>query len=216
MTCSDDIASSKHRRIMRWYEKSHAFIAGLDEAGRGPLAGPVVAAAVVLDLAKPIEGLDDSKRLSPKRREQVLQRIRKDARAMAVGVVSAARIDEINILAASLEAMRMAFFSAENKVGCSWHGALVDGNQRVDLPARVKQFTVVGGDGIWAPIMAASIVAKVYRDRLMVRVAKRYPGYGFEQHKGYATKAHRLALSRLGPTPIHRKSFRPMTEFADA
>lgn len=181
--------------------------AGLDEAGRGPLAGPVVAAAVVLDPALPIDGLDDSKRLDERARETLFEQIR--ARALAIGVASreAHEIDEMNILRASLDAMRAAFIACEAAAGRGIAGALVDGNQLSPLPQRVLQRAIVGGDGICPSIMAASIVAKVTRDRRMVAEALRHPGYGFERHKGYPTAQHRKALHELGACPLHRRSF---------
>lgn len=185
-------------------------VAGLDEAGRGPLAGPVVAAAVVLDPASPIEGLDDSKKLDEKRREELYPLILERALVVGVGVAEVGRIDEINILRASLAAMKLAFGRCERTLLRKIEGAVIDGNMRAPLPKRVVQETIIGGDGLSAPIMAASIVAKVSRDRRMRREARRWPGYGFEQHKGYATPAHREALMRLGPCPLHRRSFAPV------
>ncbi|MFZ9888281.1 MAG: ribonuclease HII [Myxococcota bacterium] len=182
-------------------------IAGLDEAGRGPLAGPVVAAAVVLDPARPITGLDDSKRLDERRRDALFQEI--TAKALGVGVASkeAHEIDEQNILRASLHAMRDAFLACEAAAGRTIAGALVDGNQLAPLPQRVNQRAIVGGDALCESIMAASIVAKVTRDRRMVEEAGRYPDYGFERHKGYPTAQHRAALATFGPCPLHRRSF---------
>lgn len=187
--------------------RAGTLIAGLDEAGRGPLAGPVVAAAVVLDPARPIDGLDDSKRLDARTRDTLFEQIQ--ARALAIGVASreAHEIDEMNILRASLDAMRAAFVACEAAAGRTIAGALVDGNQLSPLPERVVQRAIVGGDGICPSIMAASIVAKVTRDRRMVEEAVRYPGYGFERHKGYPTAQHRKALLQLGACSLHRRSF---------
>lgn len=187
--------------------KRSRYVAGLDEAGRGPLAGPVVAAAVVLHPDRPIEGLNDSKQLDAQTRAALYELIMERALAVGVGVHEPPRIDEINILRASLDAMRVAFEGCEASLGKRVGGAVVDGNMLAPLPKRVKQEAVIGGDGISPCIMAASIVAKVTRDRRMVEEAVRWPGYGFEQHKGYATPQHREALMRLGPCPLHRRSF---------
>ena len=192
-------------------ELSHvARVAGLDEVGRGPLAGPVVAAAVVLDAARPIDGLNDSKKLTPASREELYPLILERALAIGIGIVEAAIIDEMNILRASLHAMALAFAECEARLGAEIEGALLDGNQRAPLPARANQRTLIGGDAKSRPIMAASIVAKVLRDRRMCEEAERHPGYGFEKHKGYGTAFHQEALRRLGPTPLHRRSFAPV------
>jgi ribonuclease HII len=183
-------------------------VAGLDEAGRGPLAGPVVAAAVVL--VEPIEGLNDSKKLTEKKRDELFDRIWAEAAAVGVGIAEPPEIDEINILRASLGAMASAFLDCERKLTREIGGAVVDGNQLAPLPERVTQETIVGGDRKSPAIMAASIIAKVTRDRRMIEEAARYPGYGFEKHKGYPTPAHRAALQQLGPTAIHRRSFAPV------
>lgn len=178
--------------------------AGVDEAGCGPLAGPVVAAAVILDPGRPVAGLDDSKNLSELRRETLFDIITSRAIATAVAVVEPAIIDRINILQATLEAMRRAVAGLTVSPG----QALVDGNRPPQLDCAVQ--CIVGGDGLEPAISAASIVAKVTRDRLMVELHGEYPGYGFDRHKGYPTKAHLEALTRLGPCPAHRKSFRPV------
>lgn len=180
-------------------------IAGLDEVGRGPLAGPVVAAAVILDPEKPILGLDDSKKLSEKKREALEASICLSALSVGIGVVAPEQIDQMNILRASLWAMKLAF----EKLSVTADEAWVDGNQRAPL-GRMIQKTFVGGDALHACIMAASIVAKVYRDRLMLDYAKLYPEYGFEHHKGYGTAMHVKALERFGPCEIHRRSFAPV------
>ncbi|QKK01632.1 MAG: ribonuclease HII [Pseudomonadota bacterium] len=182
-------------------------VAGVDEAGRGPLAGPVVAAAVVLDPARPVAGLADSKQLSAVRREQLAGQIR--ARALAVGVarVEADEIDRINILQASLKAMCLAV----GALGLDPVLVRVDGNQAPSMPWPVQ--TVVGGDRSDRSIAAASIVAKVERDRIMVALHEQYPDYGFDRHKGYPTRAHRSAIERLGPCPAHRRSFRPLRQY---
>ncbi len=179
-------------------------VAGIDEVGRGPLAGPVVAAAVVLDPARPIGGLTDSKRLSAQRRDELAARIRAEALAVAVAHVERDEIDALNILQATMTAMTRAVAALEPRP--AW--ALIDGNRCPDLgiPARA----VVGGDGTEPAISAASIVAKVERDHAMIAHAERYPGYGFARHKGYGTREHRDALTRLGPCAIHRHSFAPV------
>ena len=179
-------------------------IAGVDEAGRGPLAGPVVAAAVILDPARPIPGLDDSKRLSPQRREALDAEIRARAAGWAIARVDADVIDAINVLEATMLAMR----EAVARLDPAPERVLVDGNRCPDLPCPAR--AVVRGDATVAAIGAASILAKVARDREMAEMDRRYPGYGFSRHKGYGTRAHREALLRLGPSPIHRRSFAPV------
>ena len=179
-------------------------VAGVDEVGRGPLAGPVVAAAVVLDPEQPIEGLRDSKELSATEREELDERIRKRAFAWALGRADVAEIDRINILRASLVAMRRAVVA----LGANVRLAYVDGNIAPALPC--PAVAVVGGDATVPSISAASIVAKVARDAEMRAAAEDYPDYGFERHKGYATPTHLAALQRFGPTPLHRRSFAPV------
>ena len=180
-------------------------VCGLDEVGRGPLAGPVVAAAVVLDPKRPIDGLADSKTLTPARREQLADLIRERALAWALGRAEVEEIDRINILQASLAAMRRAFEALPVRVD----HALVDGNRIPDgLPCSAE--AIVGGDGREPAIAAASIIAKVSRDKEMVALDRRYPGYGFASHKGYPTRAHLEALRTLGACPIHRRSFAPV------
>lgn len=178
-------------------------VAGVDEAGRGPLAGPVVAAAVVLDPSRPIEGLRDSKQLTPRQRQRLARVIRAQALACAACRVGSGRIDTVNILEATWRAMRAALGRLRVAPGL----VLVDGRLRVPgLPW--PQRAIVRGDRRCASIAAASILAKVARDAFMVRADGRYPGYGFRRHKGYATAAHLEALARLGPCPLHRRSFR--------
>ncbi len=193
----------RRRRLMA--EGARA-VAGVDEVGVGPLAGPVVAAAVIL--ADPIElpGLDDSKRLSPTARERLDRAIRSQARAVSLGEVPAADVDRLNPRGASLEAMRLAV------VGLSLFPdhVLVDARTIPDISA--PQTPLIHGDAIDALIAAASIVAKVYRDALMRDYDRRYPGYGFDEHKGYGTQRHLVALRRLGPSPIHRRSFAPVAQ----
>ena len=185
-------------------EGTGKFVAGVDEAGRGPLAGPVVAAAVILDPAVPIRGLDDSKRLSPRRRVDLDIEIRERAVSYAVARADVEVIDAINILQATMQAMR----EAVGRLDPAPRQVLVDGNRCPDLPCPVR--AVVGGDATIAAISAASILAKVARDREMIEMDRRYPGYGFARHKGYGTRAHRDALLRFGPSPIHRLSFAPV------
>ena len=179
-------------------------VAGVDEAGRGPLAGPVVAAAVILDPAVRIVGLDDSKRLSPQRRAELDLKIRERAAGYAVARADVDVIDAINILQATMQAMREAVARLDPAPDL----VLVDGNRCPDVPCPVR--AVVGGDATVAAIGAASILAKVARDRAMIEMDRRYPEYGFARHKGYGTRAHRDALLRLGPSPIHRLSFAPV------
>ena len=176
-------------------------IAGIDEAGRGPLAGPVCAAACVLPDGLVLEGLNDSKKLSEKRREALYDRITAEALAWAVCLVDEKTIDEINILQATFRAMR----GAVSKLSVSPDLCLVDGNRDPGLGLPTK--TVVKGDATCASVAAASILAKVTRDRLMVELDAQYPGYGFAIHKGYGTKAHYAAIDALGLSPIHRRSF---------
>lgn len=179
-------------------------VAGVDEAGRGPLAGPVVAAAVVLDAGRPIAGLADSKRLQPSRREALAAEVKRRARAWALGRAEVEEIDRINILAATLLAMRRAVLALNIRPDAAW----VDGN--VAPPLRCATVTVVGGDAKVAAISAASILAKTARDAEMAALAARHPQYGFERHKGYATQRHLEALRRHGPSAIHRRSFAPV------
>ncbi|MEE8546173.1 MAG: ribonuclease HII [Alphaproteobacteria bacterium] len=177
--------------------------AGIDEAGRGPWAGPVVAAAVVLDPAAIPEGIDDSKKLSPARRRALFEALGLSAR-IGLGAASVAEIDRLNILGATMLAMARALA----RLGLVPALALVDGNRAPELPC--PALTVVGGDSRSLSIAAASIVAKVTRDRLMARLAAAHPGFGWERNAGYGTPEHRAALDRLGITPHHRTSFAPI------
>ena len=179
----------------------YSVLCGIDEAGRGPLAGPVCAAACVLPDGLVLEGQNDSKKLSEKRREALYDRITAEALAWAVCLVDEKTIDEINILQATFRAMR----GAVSKLSVSPDLCLVDGNRDPGLGLPTK--TVVKGDATCASVAAASILAKVTRDRLMVELDARYPGYGFAIHKGYGTKAHYAAIDALGLSPIHRRSF---------
>ncbi|HEX7388295.1 MAG TPA: ribonuclease HII [Castellaniella sp.] len=182
-----------------------AWVAGIDEAGRGPLAGPVYAAAVILNPDAPIMGLDDSKRLSPLRREGLAQEIRQRALAWAVATASVGEIDRLNILQASLLAMRRACLALSRVPQL----ILVDGNRLPrGLPAPAQ--AVVGGDGSEAAIAAASILAKTARDAWCLRLHEQYPQYAFDQHKGYGTVLHLARLALHGPCPAHRRSFAPV------
>ena len=185
--------------------QSEYLICGVDEVGRGPLAGAVVAAAVILDPARPIEGLADSKKLSEKKRERLFPEIREKALAWSLGRAEVEEIDRINILQASLLAMRRAVLG----LSVAPTHALIDGNRIPEgLPCGAQ--AIVGGDGREPAIAAASILAKVARDREMVELDARYPGYGLAGHKGYPTRAHLQALQELGVTEIHRRSFGPV------
>jgi ribonuclease HII len=178
--------------------------AGVDEAGRGPLAGPVSAAAVILDPRQPIAGIDDSKKLSPARRAALDSAIRERALAWAVAWASVEEIDRLNILQASLLAMQRAVAA----LPLAPQQVLVDGNRCPEFGCAAQ--AVIGGDGLIPAIGAASILAKVARDRLMEQLDVAWPGYGFAQHKGYPTRAHLAALRTLGVCPHHRRSFAPV------
>ncbi len=179
-------------------------VAGVDEAGRGPLAGPVVAGAVILDPENPIDGLDDSKRLSASRRERLYDEIQEKALAWSVASATVAEIDSINILQATMLAMQRAV----NALLPAAEHALIDGNRCPELPCPAR--AIVKGDSKVAAISAASILAKVTRDREMQVLDERYPGYGLAQHKGYPSKAHIAALELLGASPVHRRSYAPV------
>lgn len=178
-------------------------IAGVDEAGRGPLAGPVIAAAVILNPANPIDGLADSKKLTEKNRELLFEQIMKHALSVGVGEASVSEIDEMNILRATLLAMRRATQQLHIQPSAVW----VDGNQ--DPGCGLPTQLIVQGDALVPAISAASIVAKVTRDRLMHQLDQQFPGYGLAKHKGYGTKQHRDAIQTLGVSKIHRLSFAP-------
>ncbi|MEL7186652.1 MAG: ribonuclease HII [Pseudomonadota bacterium] len=188
-------------------------VAGVDEAGRGPLAGPVVAAAVILDPKRPIAGLDDSKKLSESRREQLAVDIREHALAWSVAAAEREEIDTLNILAATMLAMRRAVAALSTVPS----GVLVDGNRLPDLQYDdylLNGEAVIGGDGKVAAISAASIIAKTSRDRIMVELDAVYPDYGFARHKGYGTRAHLESLKKHGPCDQHRRSFAPVRDVA--
>ncbi len=190
---------------MSVYEKEYAptcrYICGIDEAGRGPLAGPVVAAAVILPPGCIIEYINDSKKLTPKKRDELFDVIMQEAEAVGVGVVDHREIDRINILQATYVAMR----EAVSKLSITPDILL---NDAVEIPGvDIPQVPIIKGDAKSVTIAAASIIAKVTRDRMIVEADQKYPGYGFAQHKGYGTKAHYEALAKLGISPIHRYTF---------
>ena len=184
-----------------FFNQGLGVICGVDEAGRGPLAGPVCAAAVILPKHLEIPGLTDSKKLSDKRRRELFPEIQRQALAYGIGFASEKEIDEINILQATFLAMERALA----QLCITPELALIDGNREKDFGIPVK--TVIKGDSLSANIAAASILAKVSRDDLMLEMAREYPQYGFEVHKGYGTKAHYDALRMYGPCPIHRQTF---------
>jgi ribonuclease HII len=192
----------------RLWRKGYKFVCGVDEVGRGPLAGPVVAAAVVLPPYMIIDGIADSKTLSPVKREELYQIIEQCALTMGLGAVSAAGIDRIGILPAT----HLAFHRAIRHLKIAPDHLLVDG---YPIPYQGEQTALIKGDRISQTIAAASIIAKVTRDRLMMNLSDRYIAYGFAQHKGYGTLAHRNALKQHGPCPIHRLSFRGVIQPAD-
>lgn len=183
-------------------------VAGIDEAGRGPVAGPVVAAAVVLPPGFDPTGIDDSKKLTARQREIAYARLVAEATAWSIGIVEADEIDRINILKATYVAMRRAL----EGLGILVERVLIDG---LPVPGlHPNSHAVVGGDGIHVEIAAASILAKVTRDRLMAEHHRRWPEYGFDRHKGYLSETHRSALDQHGPCPIHRRSFAPVSQMS--
>ncbi len=184
-------------------QSGHSLICGIDEAGRGPWAGPVVASAVILDPSNIPAGLNDSKKLTHEKREALFNPLLKSAQ-VGIGVVSAAEIDQINILQATYLAMRRAVEALKSKPDL----ALIDGNRAPPLSCKVQ--TIIKGDSLSLSIAAASIIAKVTRDRIMIDVERQYPGYSFAIHKGYGTAKHAAALVLLGPCSEHRKSFKPI------
>ena len=188
-------------------KSGYSLVAGIDEAGRGPLAGPVVSAAVVLPEIFRIDGVDDSKKLTPKKRADLFHRIQKSALAVGVGIVEVETIDRINILQAALLSMAKA---VEN-LAIQPDYLLIDGP--FPIPLDLPQNALPKGDSLSISIAAASIIAKVMRDRMMVDYDILYPEYGFSKHKGYPTKAHREAIQRWGCSPIHRKTFKGVKEY---
>lgn len=201
---TDYQAEIERTEVMYSFEKEYdcyANICGIDEVGRGPLAGPVVAGAVILPKDFKVLYLNDSKKLTARKREELYDVITEQAVSVSLGEVSHERIDEINILQATYEAMRMAVHNLSVQPDILL-------NDAVTIPGlTMKQVPIIKGDAKSASIAAASIVAKVYRDRLMVEYDKKYPGYGFSENKGYGSSAHIDAIKKLGPTPIHRMSF---------
>ncbi len=197
------------REEMALYSEGYRYIAGLDEAGRGSWAGPVVAGAVILPVAQPnlaqhLEGVRDSKQLTPRQRDHLYEVIRCAALAVGVGIVPPDMIDELGIVPATRQAMRLAIAQLNPLPDF----LLID---YLHLPeVSIPQKSITNGDTLSLSIAAASIVAKVTRDRWMVQLDNRYPGYGFAQHKGYGTRQHREALARLGPSPVHRLSYAPV------
>jgi ribonuclease HII len=195
------------QQVLDW--RRPGAVAGVDEAGRGPLAGPVVAAAVILDPASPIEGLADSKTLSPSRRRALAGEIRAASLAWALGWADAAEVDALNVLHATFLAMRRALLALTVPPA----HVIVDGDRCPDLRDVVQECTVeavVRGDATVPSVSAASIIAKCARDDHMLELDQLHPGYGFSAHKGYPTPAHVEALRRLGPSPVHRLSFAPV------
>ncbi|MDD5454242.1 MAG: ribonuclease HII [Candidatus Ratteibacteria bacterium] len=194
----NDIYESKlwHRDIK--------FVAGIDEAGRGPLAGPVVAAAVIFHPFKKIDGIKDSKQLSPSKREELFELISKEALDWGVGIVSERIIEKINIL----QATRLAMLKAVQEIKTHPEFLLIDGHISVDV--EIPQQPIIDGDGKSFSIGAASIIAKVTRDRMMQKYHKLFPEYGFDKHKGYGTQKHFQALQTYGPCPIHRRTYEPV------
>lgn len=190
----------------RSFRGRYGIVAGVDEAGRGPLAGPVVAAAVILDPRRPIEGLNDSKRLAAPRREALLECVCERAAAWAVGSAGVIEVDRLNVLNATM----LAMCRAVQALPIEPQRVFVDGNRPPPLASAVT--VVIGGDGLVPAVAAASIVAKVVRDRTMRELDRSYPGYGLATHKGYPTREHLEALRRLGPSPVHRRTFRPVAE----
>jgi len=192
------------------FENASGLVAGVDEAGRGPLAGPVVAAAVILDPACPVEGVKDSKALTEVRRESLSRAVRSQALAWSIAWADAAEIDTVNILEATHLAMRRAILGLRVRPAF----VEIDGNRVPNLVFNGEQIdamAVVGGDAQIPAIGAASIIAKVFRDRMMMRMDRIYPDYGFARHKGYGTAQHMQSIERFGPCPLHRRSFRPIS-----
>ncbi|MCP4482515.1 MAG: ribonuclease HII [bacterium] len=190
-----------------FFKKDIKFIAGADEVGRGPLAGPVVASMVILPENKRLAGLDDSKKLTEKKRERLYALICAEALALAVSFVGEDKVDDLNILNATKLAMKTCL----SDIKITPDLLLIDGNFLIDTD--IKQKSIVKGDAKSAVIAAASIVAKVERDRFMKKIHLKYPEYGFDSHKGYASKKHLEAIQKYGPCKLHRKSFRPITDF---
>ena len=211
MTAQGELFSAQPLDILLFektaYSSGFTSVAGIDEAGRGPLAGPVTAAAVILPFGLYINGVDDSKKLTPEKRDTLYEVIMRQALSVGVGIISPAEIDRINILQATRLAMRTAVNNLSIRPDC----LLIDGITTID--STVRQNTIKKGDSLSLSIAAASIIAKVTRDRLMVEMDTKYPGYGFSGHKGYGSASHMDAIKRLGPSPIHRLTFRGVKEY---
>lgn len=183
------------------------FVCGVDEVGRGPLAGPCVVAAVIMPLTSRIEGINDSKKLTAKKREKIYEQIMEEAIAVGVSFISESQIDELNIY----QAAKMGMLDAISKLSVTPDYVLIDAMPLSEL--EIPHKSIIHGDAKSASIAAASIVAKVVRDRYMDEMDEKYPGYGFAKHKGYCTKMHVEALEKLGPSPIHRKTFAPVSSY---
>ena len=190
-----------------YFDKGLRFVSGVDEAGRGPLAGPVVAAAVILSEETIIEEVNDSKKLTPKKREILFDKIKSQALSYGIGIIDSVTIDKINILQATFLAMKQAL----NELKITPELVLVDGNHKIP-GLEIKQEAIISGDAKSQSIACASILAKVTRDKIMDEYAKQYPQYLFEKHKGYGTKAHIEAIKNFGACPIHRKTFAPLNK----
>jgi len=188
-------------------QRGYTAIAGIDEAGRGPLAGPVIAAAVILPATFDLPGLTDSKKLTHRQRQELYPQICRQARAFAIGLSSAATIDRVNILQGTLLAMQLAV----TRLTIPADYLLVDGISKI--PLGTPQLAIKQGDSRSLSIAAASVIAKVVRDRIMCVFDRHYPQYGFAEHKGYGTSAHLAAITRFGPSPLHRKTFRGVREY---
>ncbi|EGO63125.1 ribonuclease HII [Acetonema longum] len=202
---------NEYNRVMALYnpekqfsERGYQYIAGIDEAGRGPLAGPLVVAGVILPLEAFLPQLNDSKKLTVNQREKLYDEIYNTAVAVTYAIISVEEIDRMNILQATLQGMSQVAAALEPKV----QAVMIDGPRGPQLPVPTQ--CIVGGDGLSASIAAASIVAKVVRDRLMIQLDQEFPAYGFAQHKGYGTKQHMSAIEHFGACPIHRRSFEPI------
>lgn len=198
---------------MMWFyenqfkKRGYKLITGIDEAGRGPLAGPVVAASVILPENCQIEGLKDSKKLSEKIRNQIFEIIQQKAVAIGIGIVYENAIDRVNIF----QAVKIAMAESVSGLSCKPDFLLIDGNQKIN--SIIPQFTIIKGDTLSVSIAAASVIAKVTRDRLMIHYHNIYPQYGFSQHKGYGTQKHLKNISKFGPCKIHRKTFKGVKEY---
>lgn len=188
-------------------KQGYNLITGIDEAGRGPLAGPVAAASVILPADCQIQGLNDSKKLSARRRNQLFEVILEKAVAIGIGMVFERVIDKVNIL----QATKIAMTDSVSSLECTPDFLLIDGNQKIN--SKIPQLTIVKGDTLSASIQAASIIAKVTRDRMMVHYHRDYPQYGFSKHKGYGTRDHLASIRKFGPCKIHRKTFKGVKEY---